>query len=482
MSKRVLFIDDQLEDWEGLLRRGLEPFGFDFKGEEDPSKALRIINSYKPDVVLLDILFPDGYLGKPILAKIKKKYPNLPVMMITSTMAENEYRSEDYALADYRYAKAALTGKDCSDLASQLDGLIEKAKMKDEAKKDETGMSRFGFIVGKTKDMQQVAEMVEKVADQEITVLITGESGTGKELVARAIHNLSERRAQNFVTIVCAAMPKELLESELFGHEKGAFTGAHSQKIGKFKAAGDGTIFLDEISEMPLETQVKLLRFLQEKQFERVGGNQVISSKARIIVATNKDIQELVKLGKFRNDLFFRLNVLSISLPPLRERKEDTPIFFEYFIKKANELSQKKVLSILRDDVRQILVSYQWPGNIREFENFLNRAVVLADENILQVTNFPELMDKQPDSVILQSDTLNIVNKIYKGEILWKDLKMICGKGLIMKEILMQTVVFWIKKHKNSPSSKDLALLLRMSQGNVRRILSEYGIKLTGFK
>jgi len=185
MSKRVLFIDDQLEDWEGLLRRGLKPFGFDLKGEEDPSKSLRIIGSYKPDVVLLDILFPAGYLGKPTLEKIKKKHPNLPVMMITSTMAEDEYQSEDYALADYRYAKAALTGKNCSDLASQLDGLIEKARMKDEGKKDETGMSRFDFIVGKTKAMQQVAEMVEKVADQEITVLITGESGTGKELIAR---------------------------------------------------------------------------------------------------------------------------------------------------------------------------------------------------------------------------------------------------------------------------------------------------------
>ena len=479
MSKRVLFIDDQLEDWEGLLRRGLESFGFDLKGEEDPSKALRIIGSYKPDVVLLDILFPDGYLGKPTLEKIKKKYPNLPVMMITSTMAEDEYRSEDYALADYRYAKAALTGKDCSDLASQLEKIIEKAGAKDEGKKDETGMSRLGFIVGKTKVMQQVAEMVEKVADQEITVLITGESGTGKELVARAIHNLSKRKSQNFLTIVCAAMPKELLESELFGHEKGAFTGAHSQKIGKFEAAGDGTIFLDEIGEMPLETQVKLLRFLQEKQFERVGGNQVISSKARIIAATNQDLQELIKQGKFREDLFFRLNVVSIHIPPLRERKEDIPLFFEHFINKANESSQKKILSLLRDDVKDQLVSYHWPGNIREFQNMVERTVALADENILQTTNFAGLNKANSFGT---SNVSDIVDRIYKGELNWEYLKKEFGaRSAMRKEVLVQVMDRWRLEHQDGPSSKDLAMLLSVAPGNLRRILSECGISLHNY-
>lgn len=481
MSKRVLFIDDQLEDWEGLLRRGLEPFGFELKGEEDPSNALRIIGSYKPDVVLLDILFPDGYLGKPTLAKIKKKYPNLPVVMITTTMTNNDkYRTKDYVLSEYRYTKEALSkNKTLADLADQLNKAIENARRKAEAKKDETGMSRFGFIVGKTKAMQQVAEMVEKVADQEITVLITGESGTGKELIARAIHNLSERRARNFLTIVCAAMPKELLENELFGHEKGAFTTAVSLKKGKFEIAGDGTIFLDEIGVMPMDTQVKLLRFLQDKTFERVGGNTVMHSNARVIAATNEDLEKLILEKKFRNDLYFRLKKIFIRMPPLRERKEDIPLFFEHFVEKANEELQKKVKTTPGDDVRKLFISYNWPGNIRELESMIQSAIALANENILQTTNFPELNKVGQQNSGVPSDINDIVDRIYEGELTWQYLKDEFGtKGSARKKVLLGIIDRWEEMHDRRPSQKELADLLSVTSGNVKRILSEYSIKL----
>jgi len=480
VSKRVLFIDDQIELWQNALRDELGVFGFKLRCEEDPSNALRAISSYNPDVILLDILFPEGYLGKPTLEKIKKKYPNLPVMMITSTMDKSEYKSEDYLLADYRYSKEALTAGDFSDLAAQLDRLIERAKAQEQEEEDDTGLDRFGFIVGNSRAMQDVAEMVEKVADQGHTVLITGESGTGKELVARSMHDKSRPQDRNFVTIVCAALSRELLESELFGHEKGAFTGAVSQKKGKFEVAGDGTIFLDEIGEMPLDTQVKLLRFLQERQFERVGGNEVLQSNARIIAATNQDLQDLVTKRKFREDLFFRLNVVSIHMPPLRERKADIPQFFVHFVKKANELSQKNVLPILRDDVKEQLANSPWPGNIRQLENAINRAVALSDENILQMSNFPDLNKNNTNHSALSSEISDIVGQIYNGKLTWQDLKEEFGaRGTMRKEVISRIIEHWLEENVRRPTSKNLAELLSTSDNNIRRVLKECGIKLT---
>ena len=478
MAKRVLFIDDELECWQNALAEELGIFGFQILGQENPSDVLKLIDSYKPDVVLLDILFPNGYLGKPTLEKIKKKHPDLPVMMITSTLDKSEYKAEDYALADYRYAKAALADGDYSDLAAQLDKLIERAKGNILSQEDETGMSSFGFIVGKTRAMREVAETVSKVAGQEHTVLVTGESGTGKELIARSIHMASKRREYKFTTIVCAALPKDLLESELFGHEKGAFTGAVAQRQGKFQIAGDGTIFLDEIGEMPLDTQVKLLRFLQDRNFERVGGNTTLTSNARIIAATNQEPKELIMEGRFREDLYYRLNVVYIQMPALRDRKEDIPLFFEHFVKKANKIS-KRILPILRDDLKALMTSYDWPGNIREFENLINRAVALADENILQKSNFPDLFHDYAGGLNMPFDISSIVDRVYQGELTWTVLSKEFGaRGVMRKELLEHTVNQWLDRHQHHPSSEDLARLLSVSPGNMRRILSECGIKL----
>jgi DNA-binding NtrC family response regulator len=480
MRKRVLFIDDQLEDWEGLLRRGLEPFGFELKGEEDPSKALRIIGSYRPDVVLLDILFPNGNRGKPTLEKIKKKYPNLPVIMITSTMKADEYRSEDYALADYRYAKAALTEGDCSDLAAELDRLIEKVKAKEEEKIDNNKKSRFGFIVGKTEPMQKVVETVEKVADQDHTVLITGETGTGKELIAKMIHFSSGRKRRPFVKVNCGAITESILESELFGHEIGAFTGAVKKKEGLFYQAQGGSILLDEVSEMSMAMQVKLLRVLQEKEITRVGGDEVIKVDARVIAATNKDLSKEIEESRFREDLYYRLYVISIHMPPLRERKEDISLFFEHFISEANAVSKKKVKvrTDLRGDVKKLLIAHPWPGNIRQLKNVIYNAVALAEENILQVKNFSEMnKEGQQDIGILPNN--DIMCRIYQGELTWQYLKdEFAAKGETRKKVLLEIIDHWGDTHDRRPSQKELAELLSIKPGNVKRILSEYSIKL----
>lgn len=480
-DKCVLVIDDDFEFMEGDLKRGLEKHHFKVVGETDPSKAVSRIKSIKPHIVLLDILFPEGKLGKPTLERIKNKYPNLPVVMITSTLADEEYRPEDYMLADYRYAKEALAQGNFDDLAIQLDKLINKAEVKEEdGENDEIGLSRHGFIVGKSMAMQDVAEMVEKVADQDHTVIITGESGTGKEMITEAIHFSSPRKEGPFVKLNCAALTETLLESELFGHEKGAFTGAHKRKEGRFLQAHGGSILLDEVSEMSLSMQVKLLRVLQEREITRVGGEEVIKVDVRLIAATNKDLLKEIEKGRFREDLFYRLNVVSIHMPPLRERKKDIPLFFEYFVNKANKDSNKKVLPLFRKDVRELLVSYTWPGNIRELENMISRAVALSDENILQVSNFLYSIKENRPSSDLPSDVPAIVDRIFKKEWNWENIKAeYAAKGKMRKKILLNIVDQWRERHGRRPIYDDLAELLSIHPGNVRRIYSEEGINLT---
>jgi DNA-binding NtrC family response regulator len=480
MNKRVLFIDDQFKDWEGLMRKGLDSFGFDLKGEEDPWAVLKVIESFKPDVVLLDIVFPGGNLGKPTLENIKKKYPNLPVMMITSTMTESAYNAEDYALADYRYAKAALTEGDFQDLAFQLDTLIKKAKTKKKGKEDDGGLSRLGFIVGKTKFMKEVAEIIEKVAENNSTVLIQGESGTGKKLIAQAIHKLSSRNGKPFVVADISTYAKTLVQDELFGHEPGAFTGATRRKKGRFELANGGTIFLDEIGEIPTHTQLLLLRVLQERQFERVGGEETVELDVRIIAATNRNLNKEMTEGRFREDLYFRLNTVPIHIPPLRERKEDIPLFFEHFIEKANKEFNKKILLTLRNDVKERLQSNPWPGNIRQLENFINRAVTLADENILQISNFPGLSKKDAEDDDMSSNKANIANQIFNGSLTWADFtKEFKTRSNMGKEVLLQIIDRWQNTHQTRPSIKELAVLFNVTEPNMRQILHVCGIKLS---
>ena len=479
MSKKLLVIDDDREIWETFLRAGLKVHGFDLMWIEEPKDTLKSIDQYRPDAVMLDVHFPGGYLGKPTLVKIKQKHPNLPVMMITGTMDKAEYQPEDYVLADFRYSKSALEDGDCTDLANELDGIIQNGKNKNAIGNHDAHISRYGFIIGKTAEIRRVVETIDKVADQDTTILITGESGTGKELVARAIHSLGKRADRPFETVVCAALPRNLLESELFGHEKGAFTGAVREKKGRLEQADNGTVFLDEIGEIPVDIQVKLLRFVQEKTFERVGGTRKFRSGARILAATNKDLKAAVADGTFREDLYFRLNVVTLRLPPLRERKEDIPELFCYFVEKIARQHGKKIVPRLRPDLEGKLLAYSWPGNIRELENRIERAIALSSENYLQVTNFDGLDDRQPLGSAKNMGLPQVVDRIFKNELGWKELKKEFGAGgELRREILQAVICQWPERFGTKPRSEDLAALLGTTPGNIRRILSEYGISL----
>jgi len=248
---------------------------------------------------------------------------------------------------------------------------------------------RFENIIAKSSKMQRVIEVIKVVAKSNATVLITGESGTGKELVARAIHSQSHRRNKPFVAVSCAALPESLLESELFGHEKGSFTGAYAQKKGKFEFANGGTLFLDEVGEMSANIQVHLLRVLEEKEFTRVGGNESIKVDVRVISATNKDLRKAIEKQEFREDLYYRLNVVNIELPPLRERKEDIPLLAEYFLNKFTAENRKDVTKF-SPEAMELVLDYDWPGNVRELENAIERAVILAKDSLIAVADLPQ--------------------------------------------------------------------------------------------
>jgi len=301
-----------------------------------------------------------------------------------------------------------------------LMAVIEKAIEKQVLLAEKTELERkvkerfnFGNIVGRSKAMQHVIEIVGSVAPKNVNILLAGETGTGKEMVANAIHYNSPRSARPFVKVNCAAFNEGVLESELFGHEKGSFTGALSRRVGRFESAHGGTLFLDEIGDLSLSTQIKLLRVLQEREFERVGGNETIKVDVRLIAATNKDLKRLIGEGKFREDLYYRLNVVSISMPALRERKEDIPLLASYFINKINEESGYQIKGITKEAM-QILLSYSWPGNVREMSNALESAMALSQKDVIEAKFLPSfLLLAQPDN----GDFYHIPQNMTMGEI-----------------------------------------------------------------
>ncbi|MBF0457893.1 MAG: sigma-54-dependent Fis family transcriptional regulator [Nitrospirae bacterium] len=286
---------------------------------------------------------------------------------------------------------------------------IEKMKLEKKFKE----RVNYGNIIGRSKAMQYVIDIVDSVASKNVNILITGETGTGKEMIANAIHYNSSRALKPYVKVNCAVFNEGILESELFGHEKGAFTGAAARRLGRFELANGGTIFLDEIADLPLGTQIKLLRILQEKEFERVGGNETIKVDVRVIAATNRDLRRLIDEGRFRDDLYYRLNVVKIELPALRERKEDFPLLASYFINKLNEEKGYKIKGISKDAM-QTLLSYQWPGNVRELENALESAMALAKKDFIDASYLPAfLLMSEPE----HSDCYRISNNLTLSEV-----------------------------------------------------------------
>ena len=403
---KILVVDD-----EAIIRESLHDWltdaGYEVLTAEDGSKALEIITGERVGVVIADLVMP-GMDGIELMRRAKELNPTIQVIIITA------YGSIPTAIAAMREGAYDYIEKPfCPERAELLiekllahQGLIEENISLHERLEERY---RFENIIAKSFKMQQVIEVIKIVAKTNATVLITGESGTGKELVARAIHSQSHRRGKPFVAVSCAALPESLLESELFGHEKGSFTGAYAQKRGKFEFANRGTLFLDEIGEMSANIQVHLLRVLEERAFTRVGGNEETRVDVRIISATNKDLKKAVLSGEFREDLYYRLNVVTIELPPLRERREDIPLLAEHFLNKFALENQKEVTGFSAEAM-EFLLSCDWPGNIRELENAIERAVILARGDSIKVDDLPR-PSLSPAKSALQDRSLKEVER-----------------------------------------------------------------------
>ncbi len=381
---RVLVVDDEANAREALAEL-LEEEGYETATAAEGRRALEMLSTFDPDVILTDLKMP-GIDGLELIDRAKPQCPHAAFVVMTA------FGSIDTAVqAIKRGAENYLTKPlDLAAVTALVERAFEKSLLSREAAQLREQVETKGGVPGILGDhpsMQRVLKVVEQVAKSRATVLISGESGTGKELIAAAIHHLSPRRGRPFVRVNCAALAESLLESELFGHEKGAFTGAHTRRAGRFEQADGGTLFLDEISEVPLPLQVKLLRFLQEREFERVGGNETLTVDVRVVAATNKDLEQATKAGTFREDLFYRLDVVRIDLPPLRARPSDIPVLAYHFLRKYAAENDRQIEGFT-DEALRALMDYGWPGNVRELENAIERAVVLSDGPVLDVDVF----------------------------------------------------------------------------------------------
>jgi DNA-binding NtrC family response regulator len=380
---RVLIVDDDPAS-RRLVEVRLRPLECDVATAGNGEQALALIRKDLPDLVLLDLQMPKMG-GIEVLRALHKEGLDVPAIVITAH-GSIETAVEAMKEGAYDFITKPLD-------AVHFDIVVRKTLERETLKREvelfsEDADKRYRLIIGASEKMREAAETARKAAASKATVLLLGESGTGKEVFARAIHNWSERKNQPFVAINCVGLSKELLESELFGHEKGAFTGADQQKKGKMELANGGTVFLDEVGDISQELQTKLLRFLQEREFDRVGGMRPIHVDVRIIAATNRDLEDAVKEGRFRADLYHRLNVVPIHLPPLRERTQDIPMLAEYFLRRYSSESKKSFREITTDALAK-LGAYHWPGNVRELANTIERAVVLGDGPVLTIQDLP---------------------------------------------------------------------------------------------
>ncbi|PLX83653.1 MAG: two-component system response regulator [Desulfuromonas sp.] len=392
MSIRRILVADDEESIRWVLSKALSKKGFTVDLASNGNEALALSRQHSYDLAVLDIKMP-GLTGLELLSRLREERPDVLVVIMTAESSmKNAVEAMKRGAYDYITKPFDLDALDAIILKAQQASEIthEVHRLKDELK-EHYQLDRT--IIGKSQPMQEVYKVLGKVAPSDVTVLITGESGTGKELVARAIHFNSPRLGKPFLALNCAAIPRELLESELFGYEKGAFTGATDRKAGKFEHANGGTLFLDEIGDMPLELQAKLLRVLQEREITRTGGSNTIAVDVRIVAATNQDLKEKVRAKEFREDLFYRLNVVPINLPPLRERREDIPLLTEFFVQRSHE-ELKVPVQGCTEDAMAMLKAFEWPGNVRELENAIQRAALLSPDQLLTPGDFPGLIEE----------------------------------------------------------------------------------------
>jgi len=389
---RIVVVDDEVNAATALTSL-LDEDGYSVRCANDPREGLKLIEADVPDIVLTDLRMP-GMDGLEFLGKVKQAHPGVMVIVMTAYgTVKTAVQAMKLGAEDY-LAKPI----DVDELEVIVQRALERKELRDETialRERLEHKYRLENLVGESPGMLSLFKTIRQVAPSGASVLLSGESGTGKELIAQALHQNSPRKNKRFVKVACSALPETLLESELFGHEKGSFTGALYARAGRFEVADGGTLFLDEIGDISPTVQVKLLRFLEEREFERVGGNKTFKVDVRIVAATHRDLKKKLEDGSFREDLYYRLNVIQIGIPPLRERTGDIPILAHHFLKRFASAEGRTVRGY-SDEALGMLLRHPWPGNVRELENAVERAVVLSDSDILTPAHFPTLQSMPP--------------------------------------------------------------------------------------
>jgi len=469
MAARILIADDE-DSLRWVLEKGLRGVGYDVTSVKDGEEAVRVFEAQPFDLVFLDVRMP-GLDGLTALERIRDLRPDVYVIVMTA------HGSMDTAIKAMQRGAYDYLNKpfDLDEVLLLSERALAASRLTQEVARLRTGLAEvreFSALIGRHPRMQDVYKTIGRIAGTDVTVLLRGESGTGKELVARAIHHYSRRSGRPFVAVSCAAIPGTLLESEMFGHERGAFTDAKERRLGKFELAHGGTLYLDEIGDMPVDLQTKLLRALQERTIERVGGHESIAIDVRVLAATNRDLEALMKEGGFREDLYYRLNVVTVNLPPLRERRRDIPLLVEHFLAKhVEELGERGVAPEALDR----LVGYDWPGNVRELENVVQRAMVMATAGVI----LPEHLPIGPVSAAASVAVDATLEEIIERKL------MECVRGLRERSSanLYDLVVGLVEKpllravlRETSGNQVRAAQILGINRNTLRKKLTEHGI------
>ena len=458
MDKNIWVVDDD-ESIRWVLEKGLAESGMDVQTFDSANKVIKKLETENPQLILTDIRMP-GPSGIELLDKVKELLPDIPVIIMTA------HSDLDSAVESYEHGAWEYLPKPF-DIEEAV-AMVQRATAVDEDKKDEASETQ-AEVIGEAPAMQEVFRAIGKLSNSNSTVLLNGESGTGKELVARALFQHSPRREKPFIALNMADIPKELLEAELFGHEKGAFTGADDKRIGRFEQADGGTLFLDEIGDMQLETQTRLLRVLSNGEFYRVGGREPIKVDVRIITATHQNIEELVKVGNFREDLFHRLNVIKLSLPKLSDRKEDIPTLVKHFFQKSSdELKEEK--KYLSAEVEDYFMTLSWPGNVRQLENTCRWLTVMSPTREVKLEDLPD------DLKVENVENLNDWTKVLQS---WSENYLSKGKNNLLEEAIpeFERTIIKVALNKTMGRKKEAAELLGWGRNTLTRKIKELGLE-----
>jgi len=459
MDNRHIWIVDDDESIRWVLERGLSEKGMDVKTFDSASKVIKKLETENPQLILTDIKMP-GKSGIDLLDEVKELRPEIPIIIMTAH-SDLESAVESYEHGAWEYLPKPF---DIEEAVS----MVQRATSKEGQEKEEVSDSK-AEIVGEAPAMQEVFRAIGKLSNSNSTVLLMGQSGTGKELVAKALYEHSPRKGNPFIALNMADIPKELLEAELFGHEKGAFTGADEKRIGRFEQANGGTLFLDEIGDMPLETQTRLLRVLSNGEFYRVGGREPIKVDVRIITATHQNLEELVKQGIFREDLFHRLNVIKLLLPQLNERKEDIPALVKHFFQKSSEelKEEKKYLS---EEVENYFKTLSWPGNVRQLENICRWLTVMSPSKEVRLEDLPEELKLE------NTEEENNWKKVLRA---WSENYLANGQTNLLEEVgpEFERTLIAVALNKTKGKKKEAANLLGWGRNTLSRKIKELGLE-----